>query len=435
MQAVLDQVVEGQKAGHGGGLTSVCSAHPLVLEAALIQARDDGGPALIEATSNQVDQFGGYTGQTPADFVTMVHDLADRTGLDRDRVLLGGDHLGPNRWSASAPDQAVAHAEDLVAAYVEAGFTKIHLDCSFVCAGDPSPLTDDLVAERAARLMAVAERTADRTGRSGALRYVIGTEVPVPGGAAKDLHDLVPTSADAARTTLERHRQALDEHGLAAVWPRISALVVQPAVEFDHTRVVGYDPAATHDLQRVLDDEPRMVFEAHSTDYQTDAGLAALVRDHWAVLKVGPWLTFALREALFALAAIENELITEPEQRSRLPEVTEQVMLTRTDYWEKYYTGDDDARRIARRYSFSDRIRYYWPDPGIVAAQEQLFANLERTGLPLPLLSQFLPNQYDRVRRGTLDPTPRACAVDRVRDVLRRYATACAPVPRPEENR
>lgn len=434
MRAVLDQVVQDQKAGRGGGLTSVCSAHPLVLEAALIQARNDDGAALIEATSNQVDQFGGYTGQTPADFVSMVHELADHVGLPRERVVLGGDHLGPNRWSASAPAEAMAKADDLVAAYVEAGFTKIHLDCSFVLAGDPTPLTDDLVAERAVRLMAVAEAAAESSGRRDTVRYVIGTEVPVPGGAAEDLHDLVPTSAEAARTTLARHRQALDEHGLSAVWPRIRALVVQPAVEFDHTQVIDYDPTATRDLQRVLDDEPDMVFEAHSTDYQTDAGLAALVRDHWAVLKVGPWLTFALREALFALAAIENELVADPGQRSQLPEVVEQVMVARPGYWEKYYAGDESARRIARRYSFSDRVRYYWPVPEITAAQQRLFTNLERTGLPLPLLSQFLPDQYDRVRQGNLDLTPHACAVDRVRDVLRRYTAACAPKPTPKEN-
>ena len=426
---LLDDVVQSQKAARGGGITSVCSAHPLVLEAALRQAADDGGVALIEATSNQVDQHGGYTGLTPADFRDLVHDLADGVGLPRDRVLLGGDHLGPNRWRKSAPDEAMANADDLVAAYVAAGFTKIHLDCSFSCAGDPVPLTDELVAERAVRLIRVAEATAERVGLAGEQRYVIGPEVPVPGGAAEALHDLVPTSAEAARTTLRHHRDTVEAAGLAAVWPRISALVVQPAVEFDSTTVVDYDPAGTVELQRVLDDEPDMVFEAHSTDYQTDAGLAALVRDSWAVLKVGPELTFALREALFALAAIEAELVPEPAERSRLPEVVEERMLAEPDQWQAYYPGDAEEQRIARRYSFSDRIRYYWPDPTISAAQDRLLANLERTGLPLPLLSQFLPQQYTRARRGELDPTPLACVLDRVRDVLRRYAAACAPAP------
>lgn len=422
---VLDEVVRSQKAGAGGGITSVCSAHPLVLEAALRQAVEDGTTALLEATSNQVDQHGGYTGLTPADFRDLVHDLADRVGLPRERVLLGGDHLGPNRWRSACPEEAMASADDLVEAYVAAGFTKIHLDCSFSCAGDPVPLTDDLVAERAVRLLGVAEATAARVGRAGQQRYVIGTEVPVPGGAAEALHDLVPTSADAARATLRRHHEAVQEAGLADVWPRILALVVQPAVEFDSTTVVDYAPEATLELQRVLDDEPTMVFEAHSTDYQTDEGLAALVRDSWAVLKVGPWLTFALREALFALAAVEAELVTDPAERSRLPEVVEERMLAEPGQWRSYYPADPEAARLARRYSFSDRVRYYWPDAEITAATDRLFANLARTGLPLPLLSQFLPVQYDRVRRGTLEATPTACCLDRVQDVLRRYAAAC----------
>lgn len=424
MESWLDQVVRSQKAGQGGGLTSICSAHPLVLEAAARQALEDGEPMLVEATSNQVDQFGGYTGMTPADFAGLVWDVADRIGLPREQVILGGDHLGPNRWRSDPPEQAMSRAEDLVCGYVAADFTKIHLDCSFVCQGDPSPLTDDLVAERAARLMAVAEAAAGRTGLTEHLRYVIGTEVPIPGGAAQSLQALVPTSADAARRTLARHRQALTAHGLSSVWPRITALVVQPGVEFDHEQVIDYDSAATRDLQRVLDDEPAMVYEAHSTDYQTDAGLAALVQDHWAVLKVGPWLTFALREALFALTRIEAELVPEADRRSRLPEVVEDVMLAEPGHWEPYYAGNAHTQRYARRYSFSDRVRYYWPDTRITAAQERLFANLERTGLPLPLLSQFLPSQYDRVRRGEIEATPHACVVDRVRDVLRRYARA-----------
>jgi len=203
----LDDVVRHQKAGEAVGVKSICSAHPLVLEAAMLQASDDDSHVLVEATSNQVDQTGGYTGMRPEDFRDLVFETAARCGVPSARVLLGGDHLGPNRWRHLPPDKAMQHADVLVAAYVAAGFTKIHLDCSFPCAGDPTPLTDDLVARRAARLMRVAEDTAASGGVAGALRYVIGTEVPVPGGARSAIGDLVPTSPEAARTTLKRHRQ------------------------------------------------------------------------------------------------------------------------------------------------------------------------------------------------------------------------------------
>ncbi len=241
--------------------------------------------------------------------------------------------------------------------------------------------------------------------------------------AEETIKELLPTTPDSARTTLAWHRMAFAEQGFEYVWPQVIALVVQPGVEFDHLRVVDYDRDRTKDLQRVLDDEPTMVFEAHSTDYQTVPRLTALVEDHWAVLKVGPSLTFALRQALFALAAIEAELVPEHD-RSRLPEVVEQRMLAEPEPWAKYYTGDAAEQRLARRYSYSDRMRYYWPNPKIQAAERRLLVNLTDRKIPLPLLSQYLPDQYRRVRAGNLGNDPVELVLDRVRDVLRGYRHA-----------
>jgi D-tagatose-1,6-bisphosphate aldolase subunit GatZ/KbaZ len=392
---------------------------------------DSGGHVLIEATSNQLDQTGGYTGMRPEDFRDLVLRIADQEGLPRGRVLLGGDHLGPNRWRDLPAEEAMRHADELVRSYVAAGFTKIHLDCSYPCASDRKPLTDDQVAHRAARLMRVAEDAAERAGRPGSLRYVIGTEVPVPGGADETIDHLVPTSPEAAQTTLARHRAAFTDNGLGHVWPRVMALVVQPGVEFDHLRVIDYVRDRTKDLQRVLDDEPGMVFEAHSTDYQTIGNLTALVEDHWAVLKVGPGLTFALREALFAMTAVEDELVP-AEQRSDLRQVVERRMLDEPEQWSRYYTGDAAEQRLARQYSYSDRIRYYWPDPEIDAAQRTLLANLSARDIPLPLLSQHLPDQYTRIRAGDLGTDPTDLVLDRVKDVLRGYRSATTPST-PEE--
>ncbi|GAA4741657.1 D-tagatose-bisphosphate aldolase, class II, non-catalytic subunit [Amnibacterium soli] len=417
----LDAVLRAHKAGRAAGTTSVCSAHPLVLAAAMRQAAEDGGFLLVEATSNQVDQFGGYTGMRPGDFRALVARIADEEGFPQDALVLGGDHLGPNTWQGEPEAPAMAKAEDLVRAYAAAGYTKLHLDCSMPLQGDAAPLADEVVARRAARLLAAAEEAAPD---ASALRYVIGTEVPVPGGAHETIDALAPTPPDAARATLAAHRAAFEAVGHGDAWSRILALVVQPGVEFDHLRVFDYDPDHTRDLQHVLDDEPDMVFEAHSTDYQLVEGLTALVHDHWAVLKVGPGLTFALREALFALAAIEDQLVPEGE-RSHLLDVIEQRMLAEPSRWERYYEGDADEQRIARRFSYSDRMRYSLPDPAIEAARERLFANLEGTGIPEPLLSQYLPAQYARVRRGLLASNPRELVLDRVRDALRPYSTAC----------
>lgn len=426
MNHVLDEVVQSHRDGRPAGITSVCSAHPLVIEAALVQGRTDRVPVLIEATSNQVDQFGGYTGLRPADFRALVERIAVRVGFSPEHLVLGGDHLGPHRWRGQEAETAMSHAEDLIRSYVAAGYTKLHLDCSYPCADDAAPLDGEVMAVRAARMLAVAEEEAARVGSTGGLRYVIGTEVPVPGGADHEITRLEPTTGASARTTLHQHHDAFERAGLSSVWPHVMALVVQPGVEFDHLQVVDYQTEATRELRRVLDDEPTMIFEAHSTDYQTVDALASLVTDGWGVLKVGPGLTFALREALFALAAIEAELLPEAEL-SRLPAVVEARMLARPDEWQRYYTGTVRERALARRYSFSDRMRYYWPDPEIEAAVRTLLDNLERSGLPDPLLSAFLPAQYDRVRLGLLARAPRDLVIDRVRDVLRTYSAAVTP--------
>ncbi len=426
------RLVERHKAGERIGVTSVCSAHPLVLEAAIRQAQADGGEVLVEATSNQVDQFGGYTGLQPRGFRDLVMGVADRFGVPRRRVLLGGDHLGPNTWRALGARKAMARAENLVSAYVAAGFSKLHLDCSMACAGDD--IADRRGGRSTGRTPGVRGRTERRPRVRGQPPGLCGGHGGTGAGWAREtIEALTPTSAAAAEATISWHREAFDRVGVGRAWERVVGLVVQPGVEFDHLRVVDYDPRVTRDLQQVLHLHPHLVFEAHSTDYQSVEALTALVADHWAVLKVGPGLTFALREALFALAAIEDALLPAA-RRSRLPEVVEQEMLAHPRWWEGYYPGDADEQRLARRYSYSDRMRYYWPNDHIRSAQQILFANLSDSNIPLPLLSAHLPDQYTRVRRGMLAPEPKALVVDRVRDVLRGYARVCATAASKEQS-
>ena len=398
MKPLLD-VLARHKAGQPVGVYSVCSAHPLVLEAELRRARARSGYALIEATSNQVNQDGGYTGMRPADFVQFVHAIATRVGLPHERVLLGGDHLGPNCWQHLSAEQALLRSERLVEAYVAAGFRKIHLDCSMSCADDPVPLGDALVAARVARLCQVAERTWKQVGGEAPV-YVVGTEVPVPGGAHELLTELRPTEPEAAAATIESHRRAFALAKLDQVWPRIIGLVVQPGVEFDHYKVVDFQPARVGPLAAVVAAQPHMVYEAHSTDYQTPANLRALVRAHFAILKVGPALTFALREALWALAMLEREWLP-AEGASALRATVMEAMMANPRHWEKYYSSKGAQLELDLQFSLSDRLRYYWPVPAVERALTCLLARLEQNPPPLALLSQFMPQQYAALRAGT----------------------------------
>lgn len=379
---VLRMIFDANRADAQRGIYSICSAHRLVLEAACEAARADGSPLLIEATCNQVNHLGGYTGMTPADFRRDVDAIAARCGLAPSALVLGGDHLGPNPWRHRRAADAMREAAAMVAAYVEAGFEKIHLDASMACADDPARLDDRTIAARAAELCRVAEDAAARVGIAPV--YVIGTEVPTPGGevsgAASDdaIAQIAVTRSDSIAATLDAHRRAFSAAGLDDAWTRVVAIVAQPGVDFDDRHVLDYDSAKAASLGASILQTPRLVFEAHSTDYQTEAALAALVRDHFAVLKVGPALTFALREALFALTFIEDALIDDVAQRSRLRDVVDAAMRAQPEHWAPYYRGDETAQRLARQFSYSDRIRYYWLQPAVAAAVEQLFGNLAR---------------------------------------------------------
>lgn len=412
--------------GERRGIYSVCCSHPLVIEAAVDQALDDGSDLLIEATANQVNQFGGYTGMRPVDFRDFVHAIAEARGLPGDRLILGGDHLGPVCWTGETEAVAMDRAETLVREFAAAGFAKIHLDCSMPLGGDPAALDDAIVAARAARLCAAAEDAARQSFGASGIAYVIGTEVPPPGGADEAIDSLEATPAARVEQTLAVHRAAFSEAELEAAWRRVAAVVVQPGVEFDHSEIMDYRPSEAAHLKALAErPDEAIAYEAHSTDYQRDQAFADLVRDHFAILKVGPALTFALREALFALSHIEDEL--EPADRaSRLREICEQRMMAAPGHWQRFYAGDSNQQALQRRYSLSDRIRYYWPDGDIARSVDRLFANIAAAGaIPLGLLSQYMPRQFDALRAGRLTGDARALVKHAVRAALRPYADAC----------
>lgn len=418
--SALSQILQQNKQGLGSGIYSVCSAQPLVLTAALRRAKADNSVLLIEATANQVNQFGGYTGMLPADFIAYVRQLADTEGVQQHQLIFGGDHLGPVVWSKEPAEQAMLKAEQLIAVFVQAGFSKIHLDTSMACADDPAVLSDEVIASRAARLCKIAEQ---HRHPAQSLCYVIGTEVPAPGGVTELEHELAPTPVQAVQYTLSTHKAAFTAAGLSDdVWQKVIALVVQPGVEFDNSKVHLFDVDASQALTTYIQTQPGLVYEAHSTDYQLPEQLKALVQGHFAILKVGPGLTFALREALFALSLIEDELV-QPEQSSQLRQRCKALMQNNPGYWQKFYTDSEQQWQLL--YSFSDRVRYYWPEAELQQATDTLFSNLSAP-LPLPLLSQFLPASYQAVLRGTVANKAEDLVIHHIDQVLAIYAKACA---------
>lgn len=421
----MKEIIARHKSGEHIGICSVCSAHPLVIEATLRFDLNSDRKVLIEATSNQVNQFGGYTGMQPADFRDFVYKIADIVGFPHERIILGGDHLGPNCWQDQPAQDAMEKSIALIKAYIAAGFSKIHLDASMSCSGDPVPLAPQTVANRAALLCQAAEQTATDAQRKH-LTYVIGTEVPVPGGESSAIEGVHVTHESDAANTVETHRQSFSALGLEDALNRVIAIVVQPGVEFDHTQVIHYQPQEAEALSAWIKKTP-LVYEAHSTDYQSRKAYRELVQDHFAILKVGPALTFALREGIFALAKIESELIA-PEHRSQVLQVIDEVMLNEPNYWKKYYHPTFSQAMVDIHFSLSDRMRYYWPHPRIRQSVEKLLTNLGDITIPLGLLSQYLPLQFERVMSKQLHATPHDLILDKIQDVLRAYRYGCSLV-------
>lgn len=376
------------RAGTPVAIPSVCSAQPDVLRASLMLAKDLHRPVLIEATSNQVNQFGGYTGMQPADFIAFVREIARKSDIDPALIHFGGDHLGPQVWRSENADSAMAKAEDLMRVYIQAGFTKIHLDCSEGCAGEPAQVNDQVSADRAAHLAAICEAAAPDPQR---LSYVIGTEVPPPGGARADEEGqgITPTDPAHARKTLETHRAAFETVGDRSAWSRVIGLVVQPGLEFAPTHIDHFDLVAPDDLSQALSDTPHICFEAHSTDYQHADVYPDLARRHFSVLKVGPALTFAYRQALYALDHLCGLLDKEGPGLMRQMEL---IMLDRPGHWQKHYVGSAEELRLQRHFGYADRIQYYWPEPQAQQAVAALFALLDSARPPTPVLEQcFAP--------------------------------------------
>ena len=402
----LDDVVNAQKRGEARGIPSICSAHPFVIRDALAALPHP----LIEATCNQVNQFGGYTGMRPADFVAFVRGIAEECQVPIENILLGGDHLGPHLWRGEAASDAMAKARRMVADYAAAGFTKLHLDCSMPLADDPpGPVTLEVAARRAAELAKAAEEMSQ-----GSPRFVIGTEVPSPGGATASEGELRVSRVEDVREAIEIHSRAFHQLGLDEAWERVVAVVVQPGVEFGDDFITPYDPEAARSLASFIEAQP-MVYEAHSTDYQSADALRVLVRDHFAILKVGPALTFAYREALFALAMMENEWLPAA-QRSNLMAILDRVMVKQPQYWKAYYQGTEQEQAFRRKFSLSDRARYYWTNPEVQSAQNALMRNMGERVLPYALSSQFL---------GRTGLSARAAIQWRIRRVLDDYCAAC----------
>ena len=428
MKHPMQEMMEKRRQGIKCGIPSYCTANELALEIALRRAKMLNQPVLIEATANQVNQYGGYTGMLPKDFYKLVLDMAAAIDLPEQMVILAGDHLGPLTWQNLPEAEAMEKSIELVYQYTRAGFTKIHLDTSMKVADDAEGLlSTEVIARRGATLYKAAIKGYEelKAEKPEAIRpvFVVGSEVPIPGGAQEAEDSLAVTSVAAFKDTVATYKRVWEEEGVGEGMNDVIAVVVQPGVEFGDDQVFLYDSAAAAELCAALKEFPEVCFEGHSTDYQSPACLKAMVEDGIAILKVGPALTYGLREALFSMSLMENELVP-AEERSNFIDVLENTMLANPGNWQKHYHGDEKQLHLARKYSFSDRARYYMGQPEVLKAMDKLFTNLDTYKIPLNMLHQYMPLTYAKVRDGELPIKAKELAMDGVTNFMLDYEYA-----------
>jgi len=180
MEMGFNQFLNRLKKEEKIGITTICYANKFVIEAAMIHAKKYNYELLIESTSNQVDQFGGYTGMTPNKFVDYLKSIACKISFPIDNLTFGGAHLGPNVWKNIDSNVAMKNAQEQIKAYVSSGYSKIHLDTSFILNDDKSyngKLPPEVITKRAAQLCKVAEVTnSSKMKDEHKLYYIIGTK-------------------------------------------------------------------------------------------------------------------------------------------------------------------------------------------------------------------------------------------------------------------
>ena len=325
-------------------------------------------------------------------------------------------------------------AKELVRLFTLAGYTKIHLDTSMRLGSDsPSEdLKDETIARRGVELYKVSleayEELLKENPKAPMPSYIIGSEVPIPGGTQEAEDSIEVTKPDALIHTLEAYKKEFERQGVKEGFANVVAVVVQPGVEFGDNEVHVYDRNKAKDLCLVCENTPVM-FEGHSTDYQPKKALKEMVEDGVGILKVGPQLTFAFREAIFALSSIEEALLDKDgliagRKPAKFPEILEELMLNNPADWEKHYHGSEYKKKIERKYSLSDRCRYYMSDKRIEEAIKILYENIDSADIQLGLLHQFMPVQCDRVIEGSLAFKADDLVVDYIKDVIKVYEYA-----------
>ncbi len=414
----IQSLIEQNRGGANIGLPCFCSANEMVLRTLFECCAAHDVPIVVEASATQVNQDGGYTGISAADFSRWVSSLSAEFGVADERLVLAGAHLGPMPWSHLSPKDALDNTKNLVKDYAAAGFRKIHLDAPVASNEEQHPDVQ-ILATRTARLCEIAEMHAPCPDQ---LIYVLSSlpSLPAPSiGSSFDVGSAPPaTSAEQLNATIAAYQEAFVRQGLRHAWDKVVSIDALPSIGFDHFSVQPLQARSAELLSAEILKHNGLSLSVSSADYQSSSDLSTLVENQFFFLKAGPELTFKMREAIFALATIAQQI-----SGTGTPDIIAALDTAISKYpndWAPYFTGDIATRKQLHHYSFSDRLRYYWNFPDVRSQLLKFMMNLDTIKLPDSLVSQhFQTREF-----GTLDMPASRLIHDSVRQSIYRFYKA-----------
>ena len=400
------------------GFYGIHSTHPLVLRAAMRQALGDGNVLLVEFDG---PQRGKNSIKRPGDYTLFLNKLACDNGFPPERLVIGSGQMRVNSRQVLQEEQSRLQFHEKAVAWVvecvNAGFEKIYLESG--------ELTESgQIAALQADLCRAAENAFERAGTGkGQPYYVLGTLFT----AADENKQLKPEEiVDSVTAIWKAGKKAFQAAGLEDAWQRVIALAVQPEMGYTDYEVKPYQSETALGLKQLSEKYGRFVYEVPSADYQPSLSVERLHADRFAILGIGPELTFTMREALFSLAMLENEwMIGKPGARlSNLIVELDKAMQLDPQGWRDVYKGNGFEQLLARKYSCRDLSRNYWQERDVEAAVEQLMKNLVQNPPPLPILRQFFAGGYELAGDTLGGNWPEELLIRKIQNVIEPYINA-----------
>ena len=333
---------------------SLCTSNFDVLKSSMIFAKYNDLPLLVESTSNQVNQFGGYTHLKPIQFYKKLKILAKKIKF-KNNFYIGADHLGPLPWKNLNENKAMKNSIKLFKDVVKSGYNKIHIDTGIKLKNDKI-LSKKKIIHRCERIFNSISKKKLRN-----IFFVFGTEVPIAGGGT--LYASKITSLSSIKDDLKYYSKL----------QKSFSLVIEPGLGFNNNKV--FDLKMKYfKKKKNLSNLSNFSYEAHSSDFQNLFALKKLVKNNFKFLKVGPELTFFYMRAILQMYKIEN--MNNFKKKSNIKEIISTEMHKDNKYWVNYYHGSKKKIEYLKFNSLLDRSRYYWSKKNITKSLSLLKQNI-----------------------------------------------------------